>query len=326
MAAVIDMLERQRALEHQYAEFLDSLHLERTVTLADLVSDPNTPTRLGIEDWFDQDLFRKRVSACWVWLSSIEYFDIPRNLALIFFQSSVSSEDWDFHKELCDTHGEHYAGRTLPAEHRYIHTRTSFAPKTLGDWKSAGRIIQPLGSFSSFCGMDLFRDTALMHQPMCGKVIGYRIPDYPALLNVSGSVATDYLARMVVHDLGHGWLPSIYADEEPLHDVAMIDAMSAQPFAQYSSPWERVVHAECTDPFFFLDGYRHLGAIDASSLSPLAQVLHGDLLRHFFKLASAQSRMKLWDLPSKRKGERARRHVRDTIDAMREDGFRRYAS
>ena len=309
MSSLIRALEAQRARAHVFSEFLDSLHPERSVELADLASDPSAPAKLGIGTWFDQERLRECLASAYAFLENLPLHPTPRIMPLIFFQSNDAEEDrlaFDERSAKYQTFRDLYAN-TLP-EALYLHTRTNFNWEMQGDWDTRNRIITPLYSFSSYRGAGIVRDRgAPQHEG--GSVVGYRFPNFPELLGISGAVATDYVTRLVVHDLGHGWLPPVDTFNEPLHDALMVHAMNARPLPSYESPWEALVHRECTNPTFFLDGIDLLKEIDQEALTPVARTLHQDLVTHLGRTASAFARRKLWQLPSKRRGKRGRRHV-----------------
>lgn len=78
--------------------------------------------------------------------------------------------------------------------------------------------------------------------------IGYNLPNFPELLEVSAAVASEYLARIVAHDVLHSTLPTIGMRNEAFHDLAILHAGGAmRDRCAATNPWEQFVLDECTD-------------------------------------------------------------------------------
>lgn len=326
MSLATSFLETQRARAHRYAYFAASLRPERTVFLADLLADPSYAEDLQIAGWFDRPRFLMRIEAMCA-------FFAERGIAmdrqpLVFFQVPDYQKDAAQHACLLagvdsDLYQSRFGGASPSI--RYLHTDTNFTEMMDGSWEFADRSICPGLHFRNLGWMGLYPDDAAPELLGNGVVVGYHVPDYTALLGVPGWIATDYFARFVIHDIGHKLLPQIRSEREPLHDVTMLYAMGAGP-EDYASAWDELVHRECTDPYFFLEAARILRRIQRSSLTPEQALFLYKLKTHFTKETSAKKRQLLWNLPPKRKGEHAKRHVRGKLHELFTTNFARYAA
>jgi hypothetical protein len=210
--------------------------------------------------------------------------------------------------------------RKLPAQIAYLHFETSWFPELVS--APGGRIITPLTPYSNTGSKDLFPSgtpesaTAVRN----GTVLGYRLPDFPSLLGVSAAVATDTLARIVVHDIGHGVLPQIGEPEE-LHNVVMLRAMGAERVLHRDS-WEQLVHDECTDPLFFLRAEKSLATYGLPAHTVKQRVL--EQMRRMYVHGAAERRMRLWDIPADIDAQTAEKQVLRIVREMRLAGFSRY--
>jgi|GEM_PF-3724853 len=325
MSACIRLLETQRSLERRCTDFCDSLHPERTVQLADLVSDPAAPQKLGIDHWFDQNLFRRRIRSGWQFLTGLPG-ELPRKVPLVFYQRTDPEEDRLEFARRFEFRNFRRRFASAPAEASYLMPFTNFSAGLAGTKEDRDRRIMPLMKFSSRVSLTS-ADARCAEELQDTCVFGYPAYDLPTVLGVSGSVATDYMAREIVHDLGHAWLPPVVHDAEPIHDAIMVRAMKASPLRTYRDDWERIVHLECTSPIFFatgmplLESYMSQGQHDDHALF-LAEML----VEHLRKTAGPKQRLALWTLPQQQVGRSVEHRVNLIMDTVIERGFARYGN
>lgn len=335
MNALNALIERQYQLERAYRGFLSSLDGLRTTTLRSLIENPGAALDKLNAEWFDHNRMLRRLGATATFFESIvAHQRIPgySGIPLIFLQATDPAED---HKEFRQrVHEYHHLRKrygNLPPEAFYLHIETNFFPELRGTWRSKQRIITPLHPFTSKgqVGTDhkgrTWRDKDM--------IVGYRVPSYPQILKVSEQTGTDYLTRMIVHDLGHGFLPDVNFDYESLHNVTMIYAMQTEVNDEPVSPWERLIHAECSNPFFFLEASSHVDGIAGMALSPLQQSIAKKYTSWYVseKLRSKKTGSnrykhleKLWGITPEMEPTAQRQKVVETIDEMTKNGFAGY--
>lgn len=309
-------LSRQAALAHQgvLADALATFDPRRTVTLYELLTNHKMLVRLGAHDWLDVRELRKRINAYCQFMHLVRGLTL-RDEPLIFFQSIDTREERRAYE------GSPRKLREPCWQARYLHTRTNFSPETLGSWELRTRIIKPGCAFSNWDGRGITKNPHDA-QVRSGSLTGYRLPNYMELLGVSSKVATNYLARIILHDLGHGALPDIGGEREILHDVAMVYAMDMQVQRNPVS-FERLVYRECTDPCLFLDVEEEFETISPAELTLVQRTLYDDL-HHKFAASTLVPTAPLWELTKDVTEHDAPRHVRDYIKRMVRSGFVQY--
>lgn len=301
-----ELFETQRRRRAEDAMFASRLHPKRTVFLAELLRDVRDPDRLALlrAPWFDVPRFVARVAAACVFLDAVARADGMKGWAgmpLVFFQSGSESEDAKMHADRSALAGGRYheACGHLPPAAQYLHLETNFASQMQGRYRRGRLVIAPHFGLAPSPG-NLLYDAERRPFRAQGLVLGYRLTDFAALLDVSPLVATDYFARVVVHDLCHYFLPSTPTLVEGFHNVAALSAMGELPPIPYAGAWERLVHAECTDPAFCL---RAGGEIDAfRRQSDVLSVVQGHLLagfeRWYVHPNAERKRVQHWGLPA----------------------------
>lgn len=308
-------LDGQKQLERTHADFLGSLDPRRTATLSELLTDDAAINRLGLSGSVVRALLRQRIVAYADFMNRLPAAPISGgSKRLIFFQSSIKREEATPDPRPMFAH--------VPRLVRYLHTVTDFSFETTGTWIPHSRIIKPGYSFSNDGWRGLYPNNP--GRPIkSGLVVGYRLPRYTDLLGVSPQVATDYLARIVTHDLGHAVLPHVHGDREPLHDVAMVYAMDAGA-QKYEKGFAGIVHRECTDPFFFLDAPDFLEALSEQGLSAAQRFYLNTLRQKYDEDELRRVWAPIWGLCKEIKEEDCRNHIRGVIHEMRMSGFARY--
>lgn len=315
-------------LRHQAASegFLSRLHPARTVLLTDLLRDTRDPAvvaKLGAP-WLDAGRFTARVAAACVFLDGVARADGVKGwdgIPITFFQAGSALEDAREHQRRCsDRLGSFYARKfahLLPGVH-YLHVHANFSTRFHGSLKRGTLTIAPLGAFSSYDGL-VYDGRRQAFQPP-RRATGYRLTDYPWLLGISAAVATDYLARIVVHDLCHGFLPSTPFEAEGFHNAAALAAMGTLPPLRYRDRWESFLHAECTDPAFCLRAEAEIPGMRKALGVP--SMVQEDILAHFAKWYAnpnaARKRRENWGLPA----GPGLSHLLAKIAEARADGFR----
>ncbi len=321
-----------RGRERRFRGFLRSLDARRTATLAELLEDPDHALARIRAPWLDRDIFRNRIVSTARFFTKIFPKDDPRRnqdargyagTPLSFFQASPSEEDEAEFRDRCETH-DFYREQCghLPPEQHYLHVNTSFTGELLG--RRGSRRIRPGRAFTSF-GIDFGvgpRNAAWRKKPM---VIGYRIPDYPRMLGVRPEIATEYLARIVVHDIGHAMLPDVPDEREELHNAVMIRAMGTPGWkAPDASDWERLIIAECTDPHFAVCADLHLKKLAAAMLTPLQRHLLEKYRELYDSDLAWKRRPALWGIDQSADLSDRWLRVNFTLDEVCAERFARY--
>ena len=327
-----------RRLEED-ADFVSHLDPSRTATLADLIADVRSPERLALLDapWLDAGRFTARVAAACLWLEGVSLEDGVKGwpgIPLIFFQAGSIEEDAAAHRDLLEEEREYHSELRLytrryahlpPAIH-YLPTHTKICTALKGTYAARDLRMRPHFTVFSSYADPLVYDEEHAYRAVRGRIVGYRLTDYAALLGVSAVVATDLFARVVVHDLCHGFLPSTPFKLEGFHNVVSLQAMGHLPEPSYGDAWERLVHVECTDPFFCLRAGREIAATRRAevSLSPVQEDFLASLANWYVSPSAIQKRIAYWDLPSAASDALTLHVLKDRIRWAKKDGFRLY--
>lgn len=313
MSLIKRFLREQDDLAVTWSYFLSSLNRGRTMTLRGVLSSPHGFRRLSLGHIFSATQLRQRIIAYCDYVNRTHGgAESLRKGCLVFFQSNRAGEDGRQ-----PVMNPRY--KSVPAQVRYFHTETEWTSEAVGSWERNNRVIKPGHAFSNQRWHGLYPAKPEI-PPQSQSVIGYRLPIYTDLLGVCSRIATDYLARMVVHDLGHAHLPDVEGDGEPLHDVAMVRAMNAR--TTYPRTFAGIVHQECTDPFFFLDP-SILWEIDDEGLS-VTQRFFLRALREKYSDENLARMGELFELTRDVTEENAREHVTGVLDRMRAGRYSRY--
>lgn len=319
------LIDCQQALEDRYANFLASLDPSRTVTLRQLLTSREPPEKLQA-DWLRPSVFTSRMAALGNFIDALPrkngivgWNDVP----LVFFQAAPPEEDQAEHDFRVENGYTLYARArfNLPPQTSYLIGETNWM-SLLTD-TPRGRVVPALHPFSN-------RGNSLLHLPEDapqvpnGRVLGYRLPNYPALLGrVGGSTATNYVARIVGHDIGHAVLPGVDLPREELHNVTMLNAMfDGRP--RFKNGWEQMISDECCDPLYFLRANRDISRGDAGK-DPLRRHIVNWLLRTYVNGADERQR-ELWGIDDLDMPLRMRRKVvQRVLLVMRADAYAQYA-
>lgn len=324
------LLANQAALADRFKPFVSSLHKGRTATLQDVLICSENVARLNAP-WLNQELFRRRIAAAQAFLENLEdHPRLPKRQRLTFFQSSQSHENGLYHRELLSGQMGFYqdiyeksVGKGQPPEAWYFHTNPMWSFRLQGSWKKKNRTIPPLGGFMNKWGFDSEVVEGTTKEIGETIVLGLRVPHWPSMLGVSNDTATEYFARIVIHDLGHSWLPHLDSRTDSLHNAVMLTAANAEVSA-HASLWERVVYRECTDPLFYVDGYELLRQCDELMLEPLQKYLLKKLRRYYDSKRHRTLMKALWGIDPEWPLKQQRLQLRKVVTEMCSDGFGRY--
>jgi hypothetical protein len=307
------------------------LHPERTVRLVELLGDLKKPERLGLlrAPWLDAGRFTARINSCAVFLDGVAHSDGVHGwdgLPLVFLQSGSDAEDAYRHVRTLAEDTSGFASERfghLPANVRYLHTHANFSDRMRGTLKRQSLVIDALAQFATGVPSIVY-DGGHRPFPTKHRILGYRLTDFPALLGVSATVATDYFARIVVHDLCHYYLPRTPFRLEGFHNVAALAAMGELPEIMHQDAWARLVHAECTDPSFCLRAGRMIAEARAEigRLSPVQEDFVGALRNWYCYPMAAEKRFHAWGLLPGPTEADAAAQLREVIERARRDGFR----
>lgn len=326
------LFRRQCDRAEEDADLIGRLDPARTVLLADLLADVKRPERLALlgAPWLDAARFTSRVAAACAWLDGIpaESGKGWPNVPLYFFQSASDEEDAAAHRGMLGVEGGEprvfrrytraYAHLPLAAQYLPMHTKISWMLEGSGHRLR----LRPLFSAFSTGDRPWVSDGEQAYHPVKGRLVGYRVPDFRRLLGVSPAVATDFFARVVVHDICHAYLPDTPRAAEGLHNVASIAAMGTLPPIAYRDRWEAFIHAECSDPAFVLRAADEIaGMRKALGIPSLVQedVLEG--YRKWYLHPNAVRKRAAWGLAE----NAAPPELFARIEEARADGFRIYA-
>lgn len=319
-------VQRRRAEED--GDLVGRLDPSRTVLLEDLITDVKRPERLALlgAPWLDVPQFAARVAAACIWLDGVACADGVRGwegLPLVFFQGGSEDEDAEEHLRRCEVEPFAERFRHLPPGVLYLHVHTNVFDRLEGSWEGRRLTIGKLSSVYSSYRRPFVYDGAFEAHAVQGFSIGYRMTDFPGILDVSPLVATDYLARIVVHDLCHYYLPTTPNAAEGFHNAASLAAMGELPPIAYRDAWEALIHRESVDPAFCLQARESIEAAVRSVGVP--SLVQEDILagfRRWYLSARASQKRARWGLPSH--AAQAAQTLRQRIEEARADGFRLY--
>jgi hypothetical protein len=317
MEAFARFLAHEQDLEARFSDFLASLDQGRTATLSQVLRCEGT----GKLDagWLNIRLLTLRLESCCNFFSLIA--DHPwlygwSQMPLIFFQKVDPEEERKWHEELLNdddlSNYRHRYGRYNP-DNFHLHTEVSW----VGILRPSGSMF-PLRPFTSRGLGGEWRQ-----RPM---ILGYWLPDYPRILGVSNSIATDYLARILIHDIGHGFIPSPPPEREDLHAVTMQYALGMPPIVG-SNMWERLVHAEAVNPYFFLTSEEEIRYAWRFGHQYMESSTQWHLLQGLRKMYSSQenkARERLWKVDRLKTLDRKEYRIKETIRDMIATGFANY--
>ena len=340
MVGLERLLEKQYDLERKYRGFLSSLDRTRIATLREVLTEPNRQRAQLHAEWIDSDLFMERFTSTAEFLDRVVPHErIPgyAGIPLVFLQRVEQEEDTrEFRRRCCEEFSFfHDRFGDLPPQALYLHTQTNFLVTLEGTWRSRKRRMIPLNHFTSKgqSGIDRFGRT----WGEKNGIFGFHVPSYPDVLKVHNSIATDYLARILIHDLGHGFFQEISPAYESVHNVTMLYAMggkrSVKRSVNSSDPWETLIQAECSDPFFFFEAEKYLANLRREELSPVQRRLVKKLYEWYVagclgnkKLRSTRSeqREKLWGINGNCDLAEAKKQVIGKIEEMLRTGFPLY--
>ena len=318
-------LQRRRATDD--AAFVARLDPARTILLENLIADVRLIERLALlrAPWLDAGRFASRVAAACAWFEGValeEGVQGWEGLPLMFFQSASTEEDAQEHMRRCGDATSFYRERFghLPPAVHYLHVHTNVFDSLDGEWGNGYLTMRPMtGTYSSYKRPYAY-DGTFTPKAVNGYVIGYRVTDLPSILGVGPTVATDFLARIVVHDLGHAFLPRTPRKVEGFHNVAMLAAMGTLPPVRYDHRWEEFIHAECTDPSFCLRARDEIAGMRAAlGIPSMVEECLLDGYRTWYANAEAErKRRELWGLPRDAQPS----DLAAAIETARADGFR----
>lgn len=268
MAAIIRLADEQariRQVGHRARNVLRSLDLKRTATLRDLLLQPHDAVKRLNVPWFDLCLFGRLMEPACQFLEAAAWDERSRGRAdipFVFFQSSPKEEDETELERRTKGEKDSFIRSHLsrfPWPVYYLHPHTSWFQVLEKQRPTFHRMVMPWSGFNP------------EHKPGEARMLGYRIPDYPALFGISGRTATAYVTRILAHDLGHSVLPRTPFLAESLHNSVMIQAMEAPEVPKDLSPFESMFLRECTDPAFFLSTHEWMKDCTAAdvTLTPL---------------------------------------------------------
>lgn len=320
------LIRQQRCAERRHRGFLHSLDPQRTVTLRELLFEPEAARRHLRAPWIQVDRLASRLAAMARFFDEMLIHErVPGwiNMPLVFLQTTDAREDEMVFRRIA---GEepHWARQyeVLPRGVHYSHLKTNFHGRLMGMWRSRHRRIKPLMHFSSRGTPGRDQNGEWWRDKPC--IVGFRIPDMAALLGVGNDVATDYLARVLVHDLGHGFLPGIAPEHEQFHHIQMLRAMGVEDGERVRGrgPWEELVHRECTDPFFFLEARKWIRRCRGVGVfSPMQQYALATFARWHTKRKRWSRLRRLWGITPSMSLAEQRRRVLEVLDRERETGF-----
>ena len=333
------LLDRQSRRLDEDAEFVSRLDPTRTATLADLLADVRDPVKLARlgAPWLDPGRLTARLASACLWLEDAALEEGVKGwdgVPLYFLQAGSPEEDAAAHRALLEEEAEYhpdlrlYTGRfgRLPPAIHYLPTHTKVSMGLVGTHAGRDLRIRPHSSTFSCYADPFVYDEERAPRPVRGKIIGYRLTDYAALLGVPPAVATDVFARVVVHDLLHAYLPHTPFPLEGFHNVVALEAMGKLPMPECQDAWERLVQLECTDPFFCLRAGSEIAAVRRAevSLSPVQEDFLGALARWYVSPAARNRRIAYWDIPVDAPEHHVRQVLKDRIRPAKADGFRLY--
>ncbi|MBI4022898.1 hypothetical protein HY375_01925 [Candidatus Berkelbacteria bacterium] len=323
------LIERQVEAEAEHRLLFQRLDHARTVTLRELLTDAAAPERLQAP-WLNLAVIQTRFGRATEWLHQHQGVGRVRgwqHLGPVFFQASPLAEDEAEHsRRLADPYGFCYAERfqDLPAQAAYLVTNYGSTPVGMEEGWQRGWTLWPLSGFSSllcFGGDAVWREYFRSRR----TAVGNRVPDWPSLLGVGGAVATEYLVRLVIHDLGHSFLPTIGPLRESYHNVMMLRAGGGPGLVDPGSDWESLVLAECTDPYFPMQAARLLESWRdrIGELTPVQRFLL-NLWSRWYVPTCSRRRQRYWGLRPRMDEGACCRQADRVLDAIVVGGFAAY--
>lgn len=284
-----EFISYQREGWQRNRPFLDLLDVH--VSLLEILDGEQTDKQWN---WIDASLLRARVERAVTWLGSLQVDDRVCGLSavpLIFLQGNLPALD-QLALQGPGMHSQDLKGAAPEAYYTIWGTSLTWhliKPLTWRGWR-----VPPLQQYAFRADREMCRVVAERHVPTPqSDVTCYQMPNLPELLRVSNRTATEHLARMIIHDMGHRVLPGVSPEHEELHDRLMIWVSGAwedrQPCA---NPNERVILAECTDPLFMIRRERRLRPGKSRVLSYINRQLDE------WDKRRAPARQRLWGLPA----------------------------
>lgn len=329
------LFDLQRRRHDEDRELVSRIDPSRTILLEDLIDDVKRPERLKPlgAPWLDAPRFTSRIASACAWLDGVRVADPAKawtGVPLYLFQAASDEDDAASHRAMLALereepavfrrYTERYAHLPTGVQYLHIHARTSWMLE--GAYADARLRLRPLFTTFSTYGQAWVMDGDRTYHPVRGKLVGYPVADLPSIIGVSPTVATDFLARVVVHDLCHAYLPTTPSAAEGFHNVAALAAMGTLPPIRYRDLWESFIHAECTDPVFCLRADAEIAAMRKALGTP--SPTQGDILDGYRKWYAhpnaVRKRREIWELSD---GASAA-ELLSKIDAARADGFRLY--
>lgn len=325
------LLAVQEDLEARFSRFVRSLDSSCIITLRELLEDPAALLKLQAP-WVNYDLLKKAILNTDAFLCGCSpHPRISGYGTIVFFQSASDEDDWKAFQDRLETmegYRERYEeiyGKDVPPQVYYLHTSPKWNYKLTGPWNSRNRKIFPLWSFTNWGN---FREILGTWEGTPGfrGALGYQIPNLPNILQVSQKTATIYLARILTHDIGHDYCPTISPDDDSLHNAMTIQSMGIHAPALNADPWERLMYRECSDPYFFLDARDDIDACNTIKLTPLQQYLLRIYKRWYTSTAHWERVEKLWGVSRFTSIQDARARVDFVIRDMCSNGFLQYGN
>ncbi len=326
------LFDRQCLRAQEDAELVSRLDPARTALLADLIADVKRPERLSRlgAPWLDAARFTSRVASACAWLDGIPAAPGKgwSGMPLYFFQAASDAEDAEAHRAmLALERGEPEILRRytavfarLPTAAQYLPTHTKVSWMLEGGHAAGTLHLRPLFSTFSSYGHDWVMDGDRRPHPIKGRLVAYRVPDFPKILGVSPTVATDFFVRVVIHDLCHAYLPDTPREAEGFHNAASLASMGTLPPPRYRDLWESFIHAECVDFSFCLRAEGEIAAMRKALGTPTP--VQEDILEGYRKWYAhpnaVRNRKEAWGLPDGASAET----LRSKIEEARADGFR----
>jgi hypothetical protein len=297
--------EIQAALDERHAEFIETLDRSRIVTLHEILTAPEALDILQAQ-WIDTALLRTRIEAGFSFFEAAQYHGAYARL--FFFERSdleeVRASDAKMREENDDFRIIH---EDTPPESWHLHIGNDFLSKMQG---------VP----ARLCPLQGYADVG--HGPRrAGALVGYHLPQLPKLLGIGAATATEYLARILVHDIGHGLVPPV-ASWEFLHNIAAKYAARA-PQCTFPDPWEQLVYDECTDPYFSLRAEKLIAA--AQPACTQLRAYYARVLRRWYACTKHKERLYgHFDIHSGDETAHSERIMEAQILELQENGFTVY--
>lgn len=312
--------QQARAQRGRLAEALRSFDESRTVTLYNLLCNPSLVRKIKAGNWLDVARLERHIRAYCDFMHLVRR-DIKYDEALVFFQATSPGEEERFFK-VRKSDSDHSCW-----EEAYFLTHMRPTASTDGSWSRETRQVKPGTVFINEGAKGIVQDPKSAPGVRSGSMIGYRVPNYAHMLGVSRTTATDYFARIIIHDLGHSALPRVAAGREMLHDVAMVRAMNLPAPSSKALDFEHLVRIECCDPYAFLYLGEIVGNMSTKGFSPVQRAFHAALVQKYSHKA-LEAAGPLWGLTRlSEEGDDLRdlrTHVDARIEHLQHTGFAEY--